>query len=378
MPRELDAGAVWSKELEAQNEALRKENSHLQSMMQMARAEVQRMDAVHKRHRRHSCGDDVVDVFKQEIEDLKNKLRQADSDKNDLVQSLRHMLAKNSTKTFQRQAERAMQHAENVEQMKMSVEVKCGRYRQALEAQLQAAKGKCDDTKEVAQNLQEASADLKQKLGDSQAELAKDAQKNKELASDKKQLVTTMQALMRENSRFKHDLKKVSDQEKKEAVQLVASKALLAKLAKKAPTATSAEKKQVKTMLKSLPRRHEHMSDAERAHMSHANAEIDSYMDKTEAASDDVDFVSDQQLRAVRRQEDLIAKGKVGAHLSDWLGLKPAPKPPAEGAAPKSDPVKALANPKAGADDDGEAEAEALVTQAKSQLDAMDREDAGR
>jgi len=249
--------------------------------------------------------------------------------------------------------------------------LKFGKERQALEAQVQAASGKCDDTKELASNLQEENADLKQKLGDSRTEIAKTAQVNKELTSDKKQLVTTMQNLMRDNTKFKHGIQKVSDQEKKEAAELSASKALLVKLAKRNPTA--AAKKQAKTLLKSMPRRHEHVSDAQRTHLKKENLEMDRYIDSAEPA-DDGDFVTDQQLRAVRKQEDLIAKGKVGTHLSDWLGLKPAPKIAAEVAAPK----KAPANQKADADDGGEGEAEALVTQAKAQLVDMERDDSGK
>lgn len=374
MPKELESGAVRhleaeirNKDLETENEALRKRNQHLESMMQMARAEVQRMDAAAAghHHRRHgNCGTEI-DILKQEILDLQNKLRQSDSDKNDLVESLRHMLQKNATKNFEREA---VERANRAESLKMALEVKCGKERQALEAQLQAAGGQCDDTKEVAKNLQEENADLKKKLADASAEMALTSKTNKELSTDKVQLVTTMQGLMRENSRFKHGLQKVTEQEEKEASDLVATKAQLAKLAKIAKKALTPEKKPAKAMLKvGAHMHHEHLTDAQRAHMK----EIDKYIDSADPASKDAPFFSDQQMGLIKKQDELIKKGKVGVRLSDWLGIKPpAPKPPAPSAAAKATPNKKVA-----ADDDGEAEAEDLVKQASDQLAAMERDD---
>jgi len=250
----------------------------------------------------------------------------------------------------------------------MDLELKCGQQRQALEAQLEAEKGKCDDRKELTQNLQEENTELKQKLQDARAELGKTEATSKGLSSDKKNLLTTMQRLMRDSSGFKHALEKEKGVEKKEAAQLASEKALLANAIKKMPA--SPAKKQVKTILKSFPRHHERLSEKQRTHMK----EIDKYIDSAEP--DDVEDIDDQQLRAMRRQEDLIAKGKVGAHLSSWLGITPAPKPAAE------DPAEALLKRRANAakvlpqkvdaDDGGEAEAAALVEQAKAQLAAME------
>merc|ERR1719329_1596417 len=104
--------------------------------------------------------------------------------------------------------------------MKMALEVKCGRERQSLEAQLHAAEGKRDEAKEVAQNLQDVNMQLQRKLQDMDSELTKTTKTNQELSSDKKNLVTTMQGLMRENSAFKRSLQKETDAEKKDAAEI--------------------------------------------------------------------------------------------------------------------------------------------------------------
>merc|ERR1740130_1267200 len=120
-------------------------------------------------------------------------------------------------------------------------------------------------------------------------------------------------------------------------------------------------------MLKAPPRHHhENLSEADRAHLK----EMDRDMDSADAASDNSEDGAERRLRAVQRQGDLIAKGKVTTHLSDWLGFK-APQPaPVADTAPERAPAKQNAEA-----DDGEAEAASLVTQAKAQLAAMERDD---
>jgi len=353
-PRAPDASAVLSKQLELENEALKKQNQHLEAMMQMARAEVHRMDvaAVHgaRKRQQESCGD--TEVLKQEIEDLRKKLQATEADKADVVETLRHMLKKNSTQIFQKQAERA-------EQMKMALELKCGKEREAFEAQIKEANGKCDETKEVAQNLQDENTDLRKALQSLKAEFNKAVKANHDLASDKANLVSTMQALMRDNSRFKHGLEKEKDLEEKEAKELAADKATLSKLSKKESKPVA--KKKAKSLLKVVPghRKHAESTAAQMAHMR----TIDKYIDNAEADSDDF---SEQQLSAVQRQEELFKKGKVGTHLSDWLGIKA--QVPKAAAAEK----KLAKKPKAIADDGGESEAEDILSDAKAQLAAME------
>jgi len=145
-PRALDDGAVLTKQVQAENEALKRRNQQLEAMMQMARAEVQRMDAAaHSRKHGHCAGD--AEIFTQEIQDLKKKLAASEADKNELVQTLRQMMAKNNAQIFQKQAERE-------QQMNMALELKSGNERNALEAQIKAAEGKTEEAKELAASLQ--------------------------------------------------------------------------------------------------------------------------------------------------------------------------------------------------------------------------------
>merc|ERR1719443_2081834 len=111
-------------------------------MMQMARAEVHRMDlaaASHSRKRRQVANGDA-EVLQQEIKDLKKKLQTSADEKADLVQTLRRMLSKNSTKIFQRQAEHA-------QQMKMALEIQCGNDRRALEAKVSETSARNEEIK---------------------------------------------------------------------------------------------------------------------------------------------------------------------------------------------------------------------------------------
>jgi myosin heavy subunit len=272
------------------------------------------------------------------------------------------MMSNNATQMYQRQAERSEQEAQSAREMKMAFELKCGKEKQALEVQLQATSGKCDNAKEVAQQLQEDNANLQQKLSDAHDLLAKNSKVNKELLSDKKNLVTTTQQLMRQNSKLKHTLEKETADKTKQAAELVAAKASIAKLSKM--ELSSAAKKQVKTALKAFPgHHHQHLSEKDKAHMR----DMDKYIDSAESEGDEL---AESQLRAVQQEDELLEKGKVGTHLTDWLGLKASPKPAA--AAPESSPtlVKAPAKQKASADDS----AESVVASGKKGVEEGDSE----
>merc|ERR1719271_1566061 len=126
--------------------------------MQVARAEVRRMDisaaAAKAQVRQRHGGGDQAEVLTQEIEDLKKKMKGMEDDNLDLVQTLRKMMAKNSTQIFQKQAEHA-------KEMKMELAMRCAEERHTLEAkikerehQIQDLNSKCDDTRVLAKNLQ--------------------------------------------------------------------------------------------------------------------------------------------------------------------------------------------------------------------------------
>merc|ERR1719487_1936869 len=168
--------------------------------MQVARTEVQRMDAASRKNH-HDDGVEGVKVESQEVEDLKKKLHAVEADKKSLVQTLRQLLAKNSTKIFRQQAENAVK-------AQQALEVKCGNDRLAFQAQIKEANGKCDETREMAQTLQEQNMDLQRTARDLRAQLSKSEQSNKDLSVDKASLVTTMHGLMRESSSYQKELKK--------------------------------------------------------------------------------------------------------------------------------------------------------------------------
>lgn len=397
--RSPDAESVRSKQLEVENAELRKKNEGLEATMQMARAEVLHMDAVAGTARtlkrlktqqqvsqQGNCGD--ANVLKQEIQDLKKKLKGTEGDNADLVQTLRRMLQKNSTKIFQKQAERA-------QEMKMALEMRCAQDRQTLEAQIKDMNGKCDDSKEQAKDLQDENADLRQKLHDLRAEFDKVSVANKDLTSNKAYLVSTMQALIRENNQFKEGLKKESDLEKKEAKELEVDKATLAKMSRskktpKEPLVKKQQESQKKGSKALLGHREKELNTAaDHAHIR----EMNKYIDGAEAPPlEDVEQVkvlqeedlfekgqvkalqkqeerlTKEQVQGVEKEEDLLEKGKVGAHLSDWLGLKiQQPEKKVDVHAATSEESEAF---------DADSEAASLLRDAKAQLAAMDSIDA--
>lgn len=409
--------------LEAEIEALKKRNKHLEAMMQVARTEVQRMDAASRKHLEVHVEGGGKDT--QEVDDLKKKLHAVEADKKSLMQTLRQLLAKNSTKIFRQQAEK-----------QQALELKCTNDRIAFQAQIKQANGKCDETKELAQTLQEQNMDLQRTVQDLKAKFSKSEQAGKDLAVDKANLVATMHSLMRESSGYQKELKKEAEKENKLTQELAADEAKLAKAAKQgkgkpmAKTAKNARKAPLKDV-KNAPMHltHEESMASKMAKMTDINRYIDR-ADMPEIPDDSNDnapeqasvaptaFSSEKEMKeinkevdAMQKQEDVFARNQVAleksqgvtnaasqtphgkAGLSDWLGLKVAPaKPAAEGAIPRDanglspidalDPdavkqEKASAAKKAKADaDDGGDGIENLLAQAKDQLSAMDAAEA--
>lgn len=406
--------------LEAENEALKKRNKHLEAMMQVARTEVHRMDeAVQARKQHHDVGGSDSEVA--DVDDLKKKLQKTEADKKALVKTLREMLAKNSTKLFKKQA-----------QEKHALEVQCGNERVALQGQIKEANGKCDETKEMAQTLQDQNMDLQRTVHDLRAKLASTVQKDKDLVVDKANLVDTMHNLMRENTNFKQEVQVEAQKEKRLGEEISADQAKLAKfdakkMKKKLPVPAVAKTVGKKSSPKKhtpLRLNHEESMAAKIAKMRAVNRYID-HADMPEVPADDLsldvpekavaeappaDQSSDwasmsKQVDAFSKQEDLFAKGKLRVEtpqeladgaavtqhskgLSDWLGLKVAQAKSAAGAIPKDaeglSPIDALdpdavkqelaaqaTKVKTDADDGGDG-IQDLLSQAKDQLAAMD------
>merc|ERR1719258_870475 len=173
-----------------------------------------------KKHVQVQSGSDGTD-----IEDLKKKLQAAEAEKKSLVQTLRKMLAKNSTKIFRTQAENAVQ-------AKQALEMKCDKERIAFEDQIKASAEKCAESQELAQTLQEQNMDLQKTVRDLRAQLKKSEQKDKEFSIDKQNLVATMHNLMRESSSYRKEVEKEMKKEKSLEEELAAKEAKIAKLTK--------------------------------------------------------------------------------------------------------------------------------------------------
>jgi chromosome segregation ATPase len=406
-------------QLEAETADLKKRNAHLEAMMQLARAEVQRMDA-ESRKQRHVNGGGSADAADQEIAALQKKLKEVQADKKQLVQTLRQMLAKNSTKIFQTQAQKAVKAHHDLK-------MECNNAQLACEAQIKAANGKGDETKEVAQTLQEQNMDLQRSVHDLRTKLAAMETNTVELATDKKNLVETMHTLMRENGEVKKELTAEIQKGTKEAQRLASDEAKLAKNSKKArQSAASTNIKKVAPPSKDAPMHltHEESPAAQIAKLH----KINEYIARAATPSDDTPDVSEEapsqaspkdsdltsvnkQVDQLSAQEDILARRKLSDYgldspqavaaaaavtrkskgLSDYLGI-PEPQAKVALTIPKDasglSPIDAL-DPEAvkqekaeeakktqADEDDGGDGIENLLAQAKGQLDAMDNAEA--
>lgn len=287
---------VQSKQLQADNEALKKQNKHLEAMMQVARAEVQRMDHMvgHSKKQGHDGGGVATDT--QEVADLKQKLNSAEADKKALVQTLRKMLAKNSTEIFRAQATNAIK-------AKHALETKCNKDRDNFQAMIAEANEKCDETKEMAQTLQDQNMDLQRNMHDLKEKDAKSEKAEKDLLTDKGNLMETMHNLMRENNKAKKSLQTETEKEKKALQDRTVEEAKLAKLLEKPKPA----KKVVKDGHMHL--NHEESGASKLAKMK----KINRYIDSANTPSDDA-----LSLNAMQKEEDMLARAHSAAGSSDW------------------------------------------------------------
>jgi len=405
-----EAIADSMEDLRAENNALKAQKNRLESMMDVAQADMRRMKLAMKRQRDQdepAGGGGNAQVLNQEIEDLRKKLLAAEADKKELVQTLRAMLHKNSTKLFKAQADKA-------KQMQIALELQCGREQQSLQAQLQESQrklqeagSKCDDTKELAQTLQEQNMDLQKSLTKLQAESAKITQKEKDLSTDKANLVETMHGLMRDNTKAQQALQTEKAVEQKEAKELAEAEAKIAKLQHK-PKPKKQVQPPARPQMKVAKNSSKHHEESMAAQLAHLKA-IDHYLIRSaEAAAAQDDTELEAQEEEAREQaaspkprevvdESVVSGSKLMAKLNtneesglrDWLGLE-APQPKKKGAgniphdANGLSPIDALAPEKvkkearkevqesqAVADDGGDGIA-GLLAEAKEQLSAMD------
>jgi hypothetical protein len=308
--------------LEADNEALMKQNKHLEEMMMAARAEVQRMDMARKQVQQAPQHDENVAVLNQEIGDLKSKLEGAEGDKKALVQTLRQMLQRNSSLAFKKQAE----IAQKAQETKFALELKCGQDRAGLEDQLkqsaancqkkiEEASGKCDDARELAQTLQEQNMDLQKKVHDLEAQLAKSVQTDKDLSTDKANLVATMHSLMRETATYKDALERQNSTQTKLEKELAAEEAKLAKLLPK-PKTKPKMKQSRRDANYTFSHKHEDSEAYQLAHMK----DINHYIIRSQEPSTD-DVVSDDASSDAASEASQDVAPASSAETKGWRGV---------------------------------------------------------
>lgn len=305
--------------LQAENKDLIRRNTKLEGLLQMARAKVQKAKVIAEKQSQIPGGS--PEVLKQEIEDLKIKVEAEEIDKKALVQTLRQMLARNTTQAFQKQAERDRVKISNLAS-------KCGEERHELQAQSKEATEKIEEMKELSQSLQGQNLDLKKELVGVRAALAKAVSKTKELSVDKANLLATMNGMMRESAKAKAALQNEEHIERTEAEELRNDTAVIANLTHEGtrPTATKNAPRKTKQMTRKLQKvpvtlvhhKHEESMAAQLAHMK----DIDRYLDSVYTARVDRDGVSGQPPVAAaslgkRWQQATLA----ASNVSDWKNV---------------------------------------------------------
>lgn len=411
-------------DLGAENAALKKQVVKLEKMMKMAKQEVQRMDVMVK---------DPANPAH-----VMMKLKAAEADKKQLVQALRQMLTRNSTKIFEKQAKDELQHQQELTE-------KWTKERQAMQAQVAAANGKVEEAKEMVQTLQEQNMDLYKKVGEMKPKLEKAEATAKELGADKANLVQTMHGFMRENSKITQELNIEKQKESKLEKELAAwqeadeekqkvedaKKLKLGKLTKKQGANTApkpvvkapvAQARKVSSKSTSTPLHlsHEESMASKLAKMGNINRYMDRIYDTYNAEDSNGNMVEQFQsdsppptapatqnqwsnditksVAKLEKEEAHTAPRKISfknvkdekaagkEDLSNWLGLNTAAgRQSAARAIPKDanglspidaldpDAVKQAKEQKDADDDDGGDSIKSLLTQAKEQLNEMDR-----
>jgi len=406
--------------MKAENAGLKKRLMHLEAMMQVARAEVHRMDLLSQSR---TVQQNAPQMVSQDVADLQKKLLRVQADKKSLVHTLRQMLGKNSTKIYQKQAEKAVQ-------AKAAVEMKYTKERTGLEAKIKEANDRNAETKELAQTLQEQNMDLQKTVHGLRSELAETQLKSKDLTSDKANLVETMHNFMRENGELKKELDGETHKEKAEAgemqKEISADKVKIANLtakvaiANKAPKVAIAKKDTTRKVLaapatdapvKNVLVNHEATQATVGLHMKHEESmaakmarmkNINRYIDRVNIAADDSGDAAQKQGDVFARdKKNLLPTPPVAAPvkhnkgISDWLGIKVAmqksipktrvvpkdvnglsPLDALDPEAAKEEKVAAAKKAKEDADEGGDG-IDDLLAQAKDQLHDMDSAEAG-
>jgi len=362
-------------------------------------------------------------MVSQDVADLQKKLLRVQADKKSLVHTLRQMLGKNSTKIYQKQAEKAVQ-------AKAAVEMKYTKERTSLEAKIKEANDRNAETKELAQTLQEQNMDLQKTVHGLRTKLAETQLKGKDLTSDKANLVETMHNFMRENGELKKELDGETHKEKAEAgemqKEISADKVKIANLtakvaiANKAPKVAIAKKDTTRKVpaapatdapVKNVLVKHEATQATIGLHMKHEESmaakmarmkNINRYIDRVNIAADDSGDAAQKQGDVFARdKKNLLPTPPVAAPvkhnkgISDWLGIKVAmqksipktrvvpkdvnglsPLDALDPEAAKEEKVAAAKKAKEDADEGGDG-IDDLLAQAKDQLHDMDSAEAG-
>lgn len=402
--------------LKVENQRLKEESRRLEAMMQVARGEVQRMDKTIKddkaRNLRLSHGENE----EAEIASLTKKLEKAKADRKSLSDTLRQMLAKNSTKIYKAEAAKAVedQHA---------AEKQYNKQLEAMEVHVKEVQEKTEEAKELARSFQDQNMDLQKTLRDTKAKLAVAEQKDQDLTQDRAILMNTMHGLMRDQTKAKQDLQNEIAKEQAEAKELASVKAKLEAL----EAATAAAKKKTKAAKPAEKPKPESkwdkfrksVTDVAPLHLNHEESgaykiaklkDINRYIDSTATVANDAeetpapvstptaapkqnDWASmSKQVDSLAKAEDAEARQRIKeAHvravpkdvaaptavhkdgLGDYLGLKMKVAP----VVAQSIPAPAEAKPSAAKqakdeEDDGGDGVEDILSQAKQQLNDMD------
>jgi len=390
-------------------------------MMQVARKEVHRMDVEIRSSRSQQQDKSATDVSDQATSALAGKLHMLETEKKSLMQTLRKMLDRNSTRIFQKEAQ-------NAERAEKDLSAKFDKERSDLQAHIKEANDKAEEAQDLAQTLQQQNLDLKKSQLDLQAKLKVAEENDKGLATDKANLMETLHGFMRENMRIKKALAASDEKQSRIAKQLAVDEAKITNLTKNAQRPAAAKPAR-KPVSKNAPLHLKH-EDSTALRMSKMN-HINDYIDRSysgDDSSDSSETISENILEkvdattakprkesywsGVAKQEGALEKNlRVPAgdlkhvsaksdqdhqdqDLGKWLGLKSAAA--AKGAIPLDadgmSPIDAL-DPEAvkqektkqkaaevtkakDDEDDGGDGIDKLLSQAKEQLDAMDRAEA--
>lgn len=191
--------AKQNADIQQEIETLRRENADLR----------QRNDELERRNAALEGGTGQQQgALNGEVKDLRKKVQGLEEDKQAMIHTMQQFMRTNETETLTKSLQKEI---ETMKRQHLQMDMRYQQKIAKLQKRLQDATDKSKDMKEVTKEVQEDNVNKDQTIDQLKVQLNQFQQVQTEAALDKKQLLTTLQGVLRENTAFQNSLKDVQD-----------------------------------------------------------------------------------------------------------------------------------------------------------------------